>query len=116
MTYTRTGMEFPDECANAGISDAAYRTHHEGLSWLNAVERIDCHIPKHLVRRFAGSDCYETAVKDLVASGFWSDGGDVWVVQHSADVTRAGIVAQQNKRTRDKKAQAEARKRRRVSD
>lgn len=33
MTWTKTGDEFSDECWT--LSDAAYRLHHEGLTWSN---------------------------------------------------------------------------------
>lgn len=111
MTWTKTGVEFPDDCANVGLSDAAYRTHHEAISWLFKVERTDCLIPKRLVRRVLGSDHAEEAVSILVALHWWIDRGDTYEISEHSDDVRSGIVAQQKKRERDKNAQAAARDR-----
>lgn len=111
MTWTKLGDEFSDECANAGISDAAYRTHVEAIAWVYRVERMDCRIPKHLIRRFAGSDHYEAAVKDLVALEWWTDATDHYEITHHGDVIRASITAQQKRRVKEKEASRRYRKR-----
>lgn len=111
MTWTKLGDEFSDECANTGLSDAAYRTHVEAIAWLYRVERMDLHIPKHLLRRFVGSEDWESAVRTLLALDWWRDRGDYYQVVHHEDVVRQSIAAQQAKRTRDKKAQADKRQR-----
>ena len=111
MTWTKLGDEFSDECANTGLSDAAYRTHVEAIAWLYRVERMDLHIPKHLLRRFVGSEDWENAVQVLAALGWWRDRGDHYQVVHHEDVIRQSIAAQQAKRSRDKKAQADKRRR-----
>lgn len=106
VTWAKYGTEFWDDCASVGLSDAAARTHAEAIGWLYRVEATDLRILKHLVRRFAGSDRWESAAVDLVAAGFWLDTGDAYVVTHHADVIRASIAAQRKKRQRDKQAQA----------
>ena len=111
MTYAKKGTEFPDDCAYVGLSDAAYRTHDEAITWLYRVENIDLRIAKHLVPRFVGSAHWRAAVDELIAVKFWTDDDDAYVVVHHADVIRQGIVAQQRKRARDKAAQAKARAR-----
>ncbi len=111
MTWTKLGDEFSDECANTGLSDAAYRTHVEAIAWLYRVERMDLHIPKHLLKRFVGSEDWEKAVHVLVALDWWRDRGDHYQVVHHEDVIRQSIAAQQAKRTRDKRAQADKRRR-----
>ena len=116
MTWTKTGVEFPDDAANVDLSDAAYRTHHEAITWLFRVERIDCLIPIHLVRRFAGSPHYEIAIQELVAHGWWRVTQKAYEVLHHADVIRGGIVAQQKKLDRDKRNAAAYRKRKDISD
>ena len=116
MTYQKIGQEFWDECAHAGLSDAAVRTHAEALGWLYRVESKDLRVPKHLLHRFAGSTEWETAVKDLVAAGFWRDHGDNWVVVHHATVYRGSLGAQRKKRERDRRAQAAHRKRQSGAD
>jgi hypothetical protein len=105
MTYTKLGAEFSDDAANADLSDAAFRTHVEAIQWLFTVERMDCHVPARLVRRFAGSPHGEMAVTELVNLGWWRVEQQGYDVIHHADVVRGGIVAQQKKRERDKKAQ-----------
>lgn len=75
------------------------------------IEDPKLRIPKHLIRRFAGSDDYDTAVKELAGAGFWRDRGDTWEIVHHGDVIRQGLQAQRQKRDRDKRAQAARRKR-----
>lgn len=116
MTWAKTAVEFPDDAANVDLSDAAYRTHHEAICWLFRVEQLDCTIPVHLVRRFAGSPHYEMAIQELVSQGWWRVGQQAYEVVHHADVIRGGIVAQQKKLERDKRAAAAYRKRKDVSD
>jgi len=76
MTWLKTGQEFPLECADKGLTDAAYRTHHEALSWVMFRESGPT-ITERDVLRFAESPEHEQAVKELVAVGFWKavDGG-----------------------------------------
>ena len=113
MTWTKLGAEFNSECALAGLSDAAYRTHSEAIGWLYEVEETSCRIPKRLFQRLAGSEDAEAAVGQLTGIGFWKDAGAVWVVLHHTGVVRQSIAAQQDKRSRDAKAQR--RRRRKVS-
>lgn len=115
MTWAKYSTEYSDELANAGLSDAAYRTHTEAIGWLYRVEDLKLRIPEHLLRRFAGSPDYETAVKELADAAFWRDRGNAWEIVHHADVIRSGIAAQQKKRDRDKRAQQARRKRTAVS-
>lgn len=103
MTWAKTGTEFPDDCANVGLSDAAYRTHHEAISWLYMVERTDMLVPKRLAGRVMFSDHSKQAVSELLAHGFWSDEGDAWRIEHHADVVKASIVTQQKKRETSKR-------------
>lgn len=116
MTWTKLGAEFWDDCANADLSDAAARTHAEAIGWVYRIERTDLRIPKHLVRRFAGSPCWDGAVADLVLAGFWQDCGDAYVLVHHAGVIRASIAAQRSKRERDKRSQRAWRKRNTTTD
>lgn len=111
MTWTKFGSEFFDDCANAGLTDAAVRTHAEAISWVYKVENIELGFPRNLIRRFAGSDRWESAVEELVTVGWWVVHDDFYVLIHHADVIRASIVAQQVKRERDKRSQQAYRKR-----
>jgi hypothetical protein len=105
VTWSKFGAEFNSECALAGLSDAAYRTHCEAIGWLYEVEDLTCRIPKRLLRRFASSNDTDAAIEQLTAIGFWKDAGAVWIVLHHAAVIRQSIAAQQDKRSRDAKAQ-----------
>jgi hypothetical protein len=111
MTWQKLGTEFWDDCAQAGLSDAAVRTHAEAIGWLYRVESKDMRIAKSLVARFAGSVCWDTAVRELVAAEFWRDESDAWLIIHHTDVIRQSIAAQQAKRDRDRRAQQAWRKR-----
>lgn len=116
MTWCKLGAEFDDECAAAGLSDAAYRTHVEAIGFLYRVERYDCRIPKHLIRRFAGSTAYDIAIKELVKIGYWREEDEAYFVMHHRDVVRQSLVAQQAKRSRDRTAQAKKRARQSQKD
>lgn len=115
MTWTKTGDEFADDCANVDLSDAAYRTHHEAISWLYRVERIDCRVPTRLVPRFAGSPHVDLAIQELINVGWWRINQQDYEIVHHAEVIRGSIVAQQKKHERDRKSQAAARARSRPS-
>lgn len=110
MTWCKLGVEFFDQCADMGLSDAAVRTHVEALHYLYRAESDEMRIGKHLVRRFAGSDQWEIAVKDLAAAGFWRDDGDAWVVEHHGDVFRSSLAAQLKHRENERDRQRRKRR------
>lgn len=105
MTWTKTGSEFPNECAHVDLSDAAYRTHHEALTYLASVEDMSCRVPKRQLRFIARSENWEKAVQELLDVGFWRDRDTTYEVVHAGDLTRQSLAAQAKKRDRDKKAQ-----------
>ena len=75
--WTKLGDEWSAEARD--LSDAAYRTHVDSLCWSN--ERLlDLYIPKRDLRRFAETADPDTAVKELIAAGWWRDDGDTWYV------------------------------------
>ena len=115
MTWTKTGSEFPDDAFNVELSDAAYRTDHEAITYLFKLERTDCYIRTDEVRRFAGSPHVEMAVTELVNLGWWRVQGQGYEVMHHGDVIRSGITAQAKKRDRNKRNQ-QAWRERQVSD
>ena len=53
MTWAKFGVEFRDECAEAGLTDAEFRTHAEALMYLYGIESKDLRIQRRrrLVRR-----------------------------------------------------------------
>jgi hypothetical protein len=111
VTWTKTGSEFPDDAYNVELSDAAYRTHHEAITYLFKLERTDCYIRTDEVRRFAGSPHAEMAVTELVGQGWWKVKGQGYEVVHHGDVIRSGVTAQVNKRNRNKRNQQDWRNR-----
>lgn len=104
MTWAKFGSEFSDHCAEAGLSDAAFRTHVEALMYCYANEKADLTIHRHLVRRWAGSERYPDAITELVQRGFWEAVGDDWRILHHGDVFRQSLAYQVNERERAKNA------------
>lgn len=87
MTWTRNGDEFAEECARARLSDAAYRTHSEGLIYVMKREIEGAVIDDVAIRYHLNSPDREKAICELVAVGFWIDEGDgTYRVTHHADV------------------------------
>lgn len=104
MTWRKTGTEFDDECANVDLSDAAYRTHLEGIGFVYRIEADSCMFAKSAVRRFATSTDADRAIQELIDHGFWKDRGSRYEVVHHGDVIRESLHAQQGKRDRDRAA------------
>lgn len=111
MTWSKYGTEFNDECANADLSDAAYRTHREAIDWIYLVERFDCRVPKQRMRRIATTPEWELAVKELLEKNFWREEDETYYVMHHRDVIRQSLMSQQQKRYRDRSAQIRRRNR-----
>lgn len=111
MTWQKLGQEFWDECAEADLSNGAVRTHAEAIGWLYRVDSRDLKIPRHLVRRFAGSETWESDVKELLGAGFWREDftGNAFVVKHHAEVVRQSIAAQLHHRKTERDRQREKR-------
>lgn len=75
MTWTKLGDEWPDEARD--LSDAAYRTHVDALTWSNR-RGLDLLVPKRDIKRFAETADPDTAIKELEHTGWWEDRGDAW--------------------------------------
>ena len=69
MTWTKLSDDFGDDCRD--LSDAAFRTHTEGLIWAMRRE-TGGYVDARDVRRFAESPHAQAAVAELVACGWWS--------------------------------------------
>jgi hypothetical protein len=111
MTWVKLGDEFIDQCANADLADAAFRTHVEAIGWLYRNEDTSCRVRQAIVLRFAGSLDWKSGIDGLVAAGFWKDYGDGWEIVHHADVIRQSIAAQRIKREQDRDRQRQRRAR-----
>ena len=90
MTWTKLSDDYSDDCWT--LSDPAWRLHAEGLIWSNR-KLLDCRIPKDDLRHMK---CPE-AVVELLATGWWAEAGDVYVIRHHAAYqrTREAVVKQQ---------------------
>lgn len=82
MSWAKISDDFADDCET--LSDAAFRLHVEGLCW-NGRKLLDCRIPVADLRRFAKNP---SAVDELLAVGWWSREGDVFVIRHHAAYQR----------------------------
>ena len=111
MTWYKHGTEFVPECAEAGLSDAAFRTHVEAMSHIYQVESKTLEIREDLVRTLARSSNWYAAVTELVDKRFWRKTAKGYKINHHAAVIRDSIQAQQKQRKRNRQAQAAKRAR-----
>jgi hypothetical protein len=108
VTWVKVSDDFPDDCARVELSDAAFRTHMEGLCWVMRRE-TGGHIDDLDVRRFAESERAADAIEELIDAGFWTrtDGGYV-VVHHMKHQVEPDVIAKR----RENDAERQRRKRR----
>jgi hypothetical protein len=109
MTWLKVSDDFGDDCARAGLTDAAFRTHIEGLCWAMRREtggRIDAID----VRRFAETERPSAAIQELVDAGFWTrtERGYL-IVHHMQHQPEPDVIAKR----REKSAERQRKKRRR---
>lgn len=70
MVWLKLSDDFTDRLARTGVSDAAFRTHIEALSWTmryesgGAIDEID-------IKRFADSEQAPAAIQELVDKDIW---------------------------------------------
>lgn len=75
MTWTKLTDDFGDQCAKVRLTDAAFRTHVEGMSWAmrretaGVIDEID-------VKRFAETKDPWAAIRELLEIGWWEETGD----------------------------------------
>lgn len=91
MTWTKLSDDFADDCWS--LSDAAFRTHVEGLLYSNR-RLFDLRLPTDEVRRFAKNP---EAVAELVREGYWAEDGENFVIRHHGAYqrTREAVINQQ---------------------
>lgn len=84
MTWTKLSDDFGDDCARVGLSDAAFRTHVEGLLWANRRE-TDGWLAEKDLKRFAEAVQPAAAVQELIAAEFWTAKENGWQIKHGQD-------------------------------
>lgn len=97
MTWLKLSDDFADECARFELSDAAFRTHVEGLQWAMRRE-TGGRLTERDVRRFAEVDDPHGAVEELVAAGFWEPfAGGYRVVHHMEHQPEPDLIDRRRK-------------------
>lgn len=86
MTWLKLGEEFTVEIANLDLSDAAFRTHVEGLAYATDREN-DGIFTEREVGRFAESPDAGLAAQELVDKGVWQRRADgrLQIIHHMAE-------------------------------
>lgn len=105
--WLKLGDEFPVQ--SRSLSNGAFRTHVEGLSWVMLKETGGV-VDKVAIKRFAESPTYETDIGELLAAGFWSDEGDhyrirrhmEWQIEPEVLEQRRSDTAARQRRYREK--------------
>jgi hypothetical protein len=87
MTWLKVSDDFGIDCAEAGLSDAAFRTHVEGLLWSMRRLTGGCLTPTALRHGVETTDP-DAAVAELVEAGFWERHGAGYRIVHGMDVQR----------------------------
>lgn len=93
MTWTKLTDELPDRAARAGVGDAAFRTHVEGLIWAMRRENGGL-LDQRDIRRACETDDPDAAVAELVACGWWRPAGEgrVQIVENMDDQPEPDVI------------------------
>ena len=96
--------DFPVRAAEAGLSDAAVRSHIDALCSIMAREKGPV-LTRRDLRRFLESDDADRAVAELLAVGWWvrQDDGTVRVVENMPDQPEPEVIAKRREATADRK-------------
>lgn len=79
--WLKLSDDFADDCARAKLSDAAFRTHVEGLLWTMRRETAGV-LDGFEVKRFAETADPALAVRELTDKGLWTSSADGHVISH----------------------------------
>jgi hypothetical protein len=112
MTWAKYGVEFFDQCADAGLVADATLTHAEAIAWLYRCDRADVtdvSIPEKAIRKFANSEDPASAIADLVRVGFWAQAEGGYLLVHHAEVVSQSLMSQRIKRDVNRRSQRKAR-------
>lgn len=111
MTWLKLGDEFADQCGRVGLSDAAVRTHVEGLLWTMRRETAG-RIGATEVRRFAETEKPAAAIAELLAVGFWEQINGGYLIRHHMEHQPEPDLIEKR---RENAAERQRRKRRRAA-
>ncbi|HEY1914257.1 MAG TPA: hypothetical protein VGH27_01665 [Streptosporangiaceae bacterium] len=102
MTWTKLSDDFADDCARARLSDAAFRTHVEGLIWTMRRE-TGGQLDARDVRRAIEAECPGPAIAELAEAGFWAEDGDGWLIMHAmSDQPEPDVIAKRRTSTKER--------------
>lgn len=103
MTWLKLSDDFGEDCARARLSDAAFRTHVEGLVWAMRRE-TDGYVDDIDVRRFAETSDPKAAVQELVNAGFWRalPNGSLQIIHAMEHQPEADVIAARRKKTAER--------------
>jgi hypothetical protein len=103
--------DFLVRAAEAGLSDAAVRTHIDALCSILAREKGPV-LTRRDLRRFLESEDADRAVAELLAVGWWvrQDDGTVRVAENMADQPEPEVIAKRREATADRKRRERVRR------
>ena len=100
MTWLKLSDDFSDQTRD--LSDAAFRTHVEGLLWAMRRE-TGGRLGKRDVDRFAESEQADTAVRELVDQGFWNQAtAGFRVLHHMEHQPEPDLIEKKRKNNADR--------------
>lgn len=82
MTWTKLSDDFGEDCARVQLSDAAFRTHVEGLLWTMR-RGTGGRLNRRDIDRLAETEAPMAAVKELLDVGFWQQAEDGFLIVHA---------------------------------
>lgn len=111
MTWLKLSDDFGDDCARARLSDAAFRTHVEGLIWAMRREN-DGLLDEIDVRRFAETGDPHKAIQELVNAGWWQrlPQGRLQIVHAMEHQPESDVIERRRKLTAERKRRERRRK------
>jgi hypothetical protein len=103
MTWTKLSDDFGDDCARVGLSDAAFRTHIEGLVWAMRRE-TGGYLDDLDIRRAIETENAAAAIPELLAVGFWVRERRGYRIVHAMDhQVEPEVIAHRRKLATDRK-------------
>jgi hypothetical protein len=103
VTWLKVSDDFGDDCARAGLSDAAFRTHIEGLVWAMRRE-TGGYLDDLDIRRAIETENAAASIAELLAVGFWVRERRGYRIAHTMDhQVEPDVIARRRKLATDRK-------------